>query len=548
MLQIETIIERIGLRVLQALILIACVWAFVGLDVSSYWIDELFTEFLLQQPDPWSLFQASLKDTHPPIYYLVAQGWRALVGPGEAPLRALSALCAVGAVGVLYFGLRGVASPLARAFICALAVGSKVWFGQSQNARMYAMGLLFGSVFLVAAAQALKKARAGESAARWLIVAGVFGVLASLTHHYLFMGVGLATVYLLFAVRRTQDRVIVFVNGTVTLVIQSAFMALLMRSPAVAEDLWFENSLAFLLQQTLVFLYEAFDPLQTLFLAALLAAGAWRLIILRRPRPERGPPPAVIGLGFVMALGVFAVGVISTQFLPNFSARNMEMQLPAVWLVIALLLDGTLAAARLRLRAALVIVACLVTMGPVLALTTMRLKPSNEEWRHSARHVASLPACRSTPLNVEYSMFEGFSTYAYGHYLPPAQRPNLRLVRLHLDELAAPPPAWAKRTIAAAAAPGACPLVMWTVHGLPTQGIAALAEAWSKDPALPPGKVLIVRPFQNYEVQRSAASVIGPRRKDAYAFTLEVADGPGPRTPVDALRKAEGREGAAGER
>jgi hypothetical protein len=524
--RIETIAERIGLHVLQVLVLIACAWAFVGLGVSSYWIDELFTEFLLQQPDPWSLFQASLKDTHPPVYYLAAQAWRVVTGPGEAPLRALSALCAVGAVGVLYLGLRGVVSPLARAFACALAVGSKVWFGQAQNARMYAMGLLFGSIFLVAAVQAIKRARAGESAARPLIVAGVFGVLASLTHHYLFMGVGLATVYLLFAMRRMQDRVIVFVNGSVTLAIQTAFMALLLRSPAVAEDLWFDNSPAFIVQQTLVFLHEAFDPLQTLFLAALVAAGAWRLLVLRRARADGAPPPAVIGLGLLMAVGVLAVGIVSTQFLPNYSARNMEMQLPAIWLVAALLFDGALAAARPRLRLALVAVACLVTAGPVIALGAMRLAPHNEEWRHSAQHVASLPACRRAPLHVEYVMFEAFSTYAYAHYLPEAQRPNLRLHRIRLGEIAAPPPAWARGSIADAARPGACPIVMWTVHGLSTASLSTLAAAWSKDPALPPGKVLTVRPFPHDQVQRSVAALVRPRKADVYAFTLEVADAP----------------------
>src|SRR3954467_11661171 len=112
-----------------ALSLLCCIFAFVGLDVSSYWIDELFTLFVIDHHGGVTeVLNRALTDTHPPAYYLIAHAWISLFGSSETALRGLSAIFAVAAVWVFFAVLKPWFSLPARAFATLVAAASTLTF------------------------------------------------------------------------------------------------------------------------------------------------------------------------------------------------------------------------------------------------------------------------------------------------------------------------------------------------------------------------------------------------------------------------------------
>lgn len=108
----------------------------------SLWYDEVFTVRVVDGSLAGVWRGVADLETTPPLYYLLAWGWTQLVSTGEAQLRLLSALFAVGAVWLSMRTALLVAGRAAMAWTGAfLAVSPMlVWFGQ--EARAYALLLL----------------------------------------------------------------------------------------------------------------------------------------------------------------------------------------------------------------------------------------------------------------------------------------------------------------------------------------------------------------------------------------------------------------------
>ncbi len=143
----------------------------------------------------------ALTDTHPPAYYFLLHGWIRLFGSGEAAVRLSSALCAVGAAAVFFFGLKGLFSPTARAFALAISLNATFWFDQAQNARSYSLSMLISASLLVLALSARRQVAAGArfpaGPCAGLMAAGVLG---SFCHSYVFLEVGLVYVFLVLTI------------------------------------------------------------------------------------------------------------------------------------------------------------------------------------------------------------------------------------------------------------------------------------------------------------------------------------------------------------
>lgn len=141
---------------------IACavglVGAFVGLKVSSFWIDELFTAWIVEIGIGFDEFVARIvTDVHPPVYYVLAFLHAQLFGDDEVGLRSLSALCAVAAVLLFIVATKSYFSLAARLFGGAMATGSFFWFYQAQNARGYSLSFLIGVAMLAISLSILAK-------------------------------------------------------------------------------------------------------------------------------------------------------------------------------------------------------------------------------------------------------------------------------------------------------------------------------------------------------------------------------------------------------
>ncbi len=111
------------------------------LDAQSFWNDE-GNSARLSERSLELIIEGTASDIHPPLYYLLLHGWRALAGDSEFALRAFSAFAGVLAVpAVMALGLLlGGKRPYPVALIAGLVTAvSPPLITYSQETRMYAL-------------------------------------------------------------------------------------------------------------------------------------------------------------------------------------------------------------------------------------------------------------------------------------------------------------------------------------------------------------------------------------------------------------------------
>lgn len=123
---------------------------FFNLATQSLWHDEGNTARLVERSIPL-IIEGAAGDIHPPGYYLLLHGWRALIGEREFALRAYSAFCGVLTVAVAAaLGRRVGGLPVALGAAVMGAVHPLAIY-YSQEARMYAQLGLVSALTLLAA-------------------------------------------------------------------------------------------------------------------------------------------------------------------------------------------------------------------------------------------------------------------------------------------------------------------------------------------------------------------------------------------------------------
>jgi hypothetical protein len=162
---------------LLALLLLAMGLRFYGLTAQSFWNDEGNTARLVERPLSL-IIEGAAGDVHPPGYYVLLHGWRALTGESEFALRGFSALCGVLTVAVTASVARRAGGRWA-AMGAALFVAVHplaVYYGQ--EARMYALLGLVSVLTLWAASRPILK-----SPVRWTIRLTLCIALGLYTHY-----------------------------------------------------------------------------------------------------------------------------------------------------------------------------------------------------------------------------------------------------------------------------------------------------------------------------------------------------------------------------
>ena len=464
-----------------ALSALCCVLAFVGLDVTSYWIDELFTLFVIDHDGGMKeVLARSLTDTHPPAYYFIAHGWIQLFGSGETALRALSALFAVAAVGVFFAVLKPWFSLPARAFATLVAAASTLTFDFAQTARSYSLCVLISAGLMGLALAIHARAREGE-AVSWRLLAPfwLLSLLGSYTHFYLFLMVGGLHLFFLIGARATRFRLLVLASGALIFGLLAAYVVVLLRDTRQdLQSMWFQNSPNFIFRQALWAVGRTLGGAIGAMLVLALAPWGDRLKLGRGEAVARPPDRPLWPLamsGAVIGVTIVAGLVISFTVAPSFGKRNLLVFAPFLWLVPAWLYDAVAPDPATRGGKAL-IGTLLVMVGINVIQLPLRFKPRDEDWRASAAFVAGLPGCRTTDLPVVLPWIFGPSTpffrtlaerYFYGRYYPAPER----LHAFTPDEFDKPPPALQ----ALLARKGGCPVVAWGVHDLDKENEPGLA-------------------------------------------------------------------------
>jgi len=388
-------------RAAIAITALAALLRFATLDVQSIWLDESSTMVLVRRGFSGMLSHLSSSESAPPLYYIMVWAWTKVFGVGALGFRSFSALAGTLTVPVMYLAGRRV-SPRVGLWAAALTACNPAMYYYSQEARCYALLILFSAVAFVLWLRALENADA-RSLALW---AGA-SILALLTHYFaVFLFIPEAIVI----ARRVGLRRVLLPIGAVVVVGLALLPLAVSQHGNGKKSEWIEESslvsrVAETAKQFLVGLYGPLEIL-TAVIAGLLAAGALVLVLRRTEARERAAARDFAIVGAVgLGLPLVAAG---THVLDVFDGRNVI----AAWIPWALLLAIGFAAPRARrLGASLGILLCvlsLVVIGAIDAIPGYQ----RDDWRGVAR------ALRTPPSPDRVLVAERYSSTPLSIYLP----------------------------------------------------------------------------------------------------------------------------------
>jgi hypothetical protein len=509
-------------------------FAFVGLDASSYWIDELFSLYVVDHHGgPSEVLRRALTDTHPPAYYFIVHEWIQAFGSSETATRALSAIFGVAALPVLFFGLRGTFSLPARSFAVALAAGSKMFFAETQDVRSYSLCVLIAAGLLALTLAIHRRLSAGERAPP-LLMGGLWalGLLGCFTHFYLFLAVGMAHLFLLVTARTMRARAGVLASGLTLLGLTSLYVVSLLRSSRQdLHNMWFNNRIDTLAKEALNGVGMSWTGLAIAALVLLLLAP-WadrvRQALGRPPPPPPSAPLAPLWLCILTILGTLAAGLaVSFALAPSFGARNLIALGPFFWALAAWLYDAAGPDPRRRSGQVFIALVVLLTVSNVATVATRRL-PRAEDWRGSAAYVDASPGCAGQPIAVVLPFVFGPSTpffrdlaqtRFFGRYEVTPERLHAYIPGEFAPATADPGLRTLLRDRGASAG---CKVLAWGVHDLDPLTVARLQADIAATAGLPPSRVG-VRAFADRK-----PGLLGSSKRKAEAFVFERLDAAAP--------------------
>lgn len=137
----------------MAIIALGAFLRFYRIGGRGLWLDEAFSLWMARQPIDQMLDWLARIDQHPPLYYALLHLWTCLAGDSEAALRALSALCGVLTIPVLYLLGRRLADERVGLAAALLLAAAPFHVRFAQEARMYTLLTLNVSLALYALAR-----------------------------------------------------------------------------------------------------------------------------------------------------------------------------------------------------------------------------------------------------------------------------------------------------------------------------------------------------------------------------------------------------------
>jgi uncharacterized membrane protein len=296
--------DRVAWLVLLAIVVLAAVLRFAALGDQSFWLDEAYTERILDGSLGHVVDVVPHTESTPPLYYLLAWAWTRAFGLTEPGVRSFSALAGTLTVPVVFLigaRLAGRAAGLVAAMLVAVHP-LMVWYGQ--EARAYALLVLLCAVTLLAVVHLLE----GDGG-RWWAVWAVSAALAVATHYFGLLLVGPELVLLLLVRRGEPWR---WAAGALVLATVAALAPLALEQQGSGHaDYIGDSSLATRTAQLAKQLLVGYaSPVQdvTAVVAGVLAAFAVVRVVAVADRPHARVTllVAAIGLGSVLAALVLA--------------------------------------------------------------------------------------------------------------------------------------------------------------------------------------------------------------------------------------------------
>lgn len=203
--------RRMSTWLMLLILLLAALLRIWNIEAQSLWIDEGFTWNLTQYHDPLRILQ---QDVHPPLYFILVDGWVALSGTSVFAMRFFSVLPGLLSVALVYAlgrevqrlrGSRGAVVPLLAALLLALA-DAEIFL--AQEVRSYTWHVFF------AISSMAGFVRWQRTAGRGALLLWLLSTIALVYTFYLGAFVGLVQgLYALFALRGQKRLVALGVLG-----------------------------------------------------------------------------------------------------------------------------------------------------------------------------------------------------------------------------------------------------------------------------------------------------------------------------------------------
>jgi mannosyltransferase len=404
--------------VLGAVVLVAAALRFPSLSLQSYWQDEGFTIEVVRSSLGRLFHLVARTESTPPLYYLLAWGWRHPFGTSEWGLRSLSALAGVASVPVVFAAARHFAGTRAALIAAALVACNPMLVWYSQEARAYSLLVLMAAVGLLLFARARERPTAGRLAA-WAAV----GVLTLLTHYF---GVFLVAAegLLLWAPLAGRRRAIAVAVSAIAAV-GMAILPLALQQAATGRATWIadqplparvEAVAGALLSANTLLITSGRAPTGPVGIGILAVVLGGTLVLARRLDARERPGAALAGAlgGLALALPL----VLSLVGVDYFLDRNLI----AAWVVLATALAAVLGARRAG-AAGLAVAAAACLAGVVVnqqVFTDARLRHS--DWRGVAGALGSPLTGRAIVVRPGYAKL---IMKAYGHRIVEFPRSGL---------------------------------------------------------------------------------------------------------------------------
>jgi len=421
---------------LLAITALAAGLRFATLGHQSFWFDEVDTVSLVRKSFSGMLADVPRIENTPPLYFVLAWFWSKLFGTSEIGLRSLSALAGTITVPIAYLAGTVLVSRRVGLLVAALAATSPVLVWYSQEARSYALFLLFASLSFLYFVRAL-----GRTTGQTLIPFTVFSILALCTHYFAIFLVTVEVAGLLLAhgVRRS-----IVVSGAAAGGVGLALLPLAAhQTPHANYAGWIhaiplqdrlEEAIRLLSTPAPAPLWAGagtagFDSRGLWWIAALVLSLALASILVIGTSAERRGGLIALGvasasLALPLVLGVLGEAVAGRG--DFFLGRNAI----AAWLPLAVVVAAGLGAERIRfLGPAAVGAICAASLAVVLA-TDFIAGWQRDDWRLIARHL-------SGPAVVVEPAYHAEALRQYDADLVPMPSTGVRLRELsfllHLD-------------------------------------------------------------------------------------------------------------------
>lgn len=357
---------------------------FLALDHQSFDHDEAVTAVRVLHPSLGdTLSVVGHLERSPPLYYLLSWAWSKPFGTGEVGLRSLSALAGTLTVPVAYLLARQLASRWAGAVAATLVALNPYLVWYSQEARSYALFVLFASVALLFFARALR-----EPSTRNLGWWATASALALLSHYFAVFTIVPEGLWLIVAdPRRRRALAAVAVTAAVGLALVPLAIA---QEGNDRQNMFADISLSTRAGETAIHFVaseepgwmagsDSIDRLQLLAAlgGAALAAAAGGLLLARATDTERRGALVVAAVGLAAIALPFALALVGLDFV---DPRNM------IGSLVPVLVAGGIAFGLQRARApgAVCAVGAAALSAAVLVAVYASAQMERPDWRGAA--------------------------------------------------------------------------------------------------------------------------------------------------------------------